>query len=192
MNVKINKDIIKALNPCKEGYDWYLKNGSTDLLDTLLRVNIVRPDWARWLFIRLMTVKQRRKIAIFAAEQALSIFEKKYPNDKRPRDAIEAAKTVLKRNTARNRKKAVAASAAAYAAAAAAAVSYAAYAADAAAAAADVGYAAYAADAVAYLVADAVAYAAADAATYAAADAARKEIQEKIIYKAVRILNSGK
>jgi len=32
------------------------------------------------------------KLAIFAAEQVIEIYEKKYPNDKRPREAIEAAK----------------------------------------------------------------------------------------------------
>jgi hypothetical protein len=35
-------------------------------------------------------------LAVFAAEQVLSIFEKKYPKDKRPRKAILAAKNYLK------------------------------------------------------------------------------------------------
>lgn len=36
-----------------------------------------------------------RKTAIFAAESVLHIFENKYPNDKRPRKAIAAAKAYL-------------------------------------------------------------------------------------------------
>ena len=36
------------------------------------------------------------RLAIYVAEQVLSIFEKKYPEDKRPREAIEAAKKWLK------------------------------------------------------------------------------------------------
>ena len=36
------------------------------------------------------------KLAIFAAELVIEIFEKEYPADKRPRAAIEAAKTYLK------------------------------------------------------------------------------------------------
>jgi hypothetical protein len=92
--------------------------------------------------------------AILCAESVLKYFENKYPNDNRPRKAIEAAKNYLKDPSAANKKVAYAA---AYAAAAADAAAYAA-----AAAAAD----AYAA--AAYAAADA----AADAAAYAAAAAA--------------------
>ena len=35
-------------------------------------------------------------LAIYAAELVIDIFEKEYPNDKRPRNAIEAAKNYLK------------------------------------------------------------------------------------------------
>ena len=143
--MKINKLMIKKLEPCADGYSWYLKNGTEDLLETLLKVNAHRPDYARWLFTRLMTVKQRREIAIFAAKLVLPIFEKRFPKDKRPREAIEAAVKVLKHDTEENRN-------AAYAAA---------YAADAAA---------NAADAAANAAANAAAYAA-----YAAYAAAKKE-----------------
>jgi hypothetical protein len=183
--MRITKEQIQVHNPCKDGLDWYLKNGSEDLLDTLLRVNTFNSSYARWLFTKLMTIKQNREIAIFSAEQVLHIFEKKYPNDKRPREAIEAAKAVLENDTAENRERArqarayAAAAAAAAAAYAAYAAAYAAYAAADAAAA----YAAAAAAAAAYAAAYA-AYAAADAAAYAA----RKQLQEKIIKKAVEIL----
>ena len=42
-------------------------------------------------------------LAIFAAKLTLGNFEKVYPNDKRPRLAIEAAKKVLKSDTKENR-----------------------------------------------------------------------------------------
>jgi hypothetical protein len=93
------------------------------------------------------------RYAIFAAEQVLGIFEGKHPDDKRPRQAIEAARRYLETPCD------------------AADAAYAAYAADAAAYAADAADAAYAA----YAAADA-AYAAAyaaGAAAYAAARAAR-------------------
>ena len=93
--------------------------------------------------------------AVFAAELVLPIYEKKYPEDKRPRQAIEAAKKCIIDPSPENKN--AAATAHAYAAVAA----YAAAAADAAYAAADAAYAAHV-----Y-----AAYAAADAAT-AAADAA--------------------
>jgi hypothetical protein len=68
-------------------------------------------------------------MAIFSAELVIDIFEKKYPQDNRPRKAIEAAKEWLKDPTDQNTASAAyAARAAAYAADAAA---YAAYAADA-------------------------------------------------------------
>jgi hypothetical protein len=108
--------------------------------------------------------------AILCAESVLSIFENQYPDDKRPRKAIEASKAYLQnKNTGAARAAAYAARAATYAAADADA----ARAADAADAAADAAYAArattYAARATTYA-ADAATYAA-YAATYAAADA---------------------
>jgi len=118
------------------------------------------------------------KMAIFAAELTLHIFEKKYPTDLRPRKAIEAAKAYLKARGVEQKKAADAvytATVAAYTAATTDATTTAAY------AAIDAAYAAHAAHAVADVdAADAatVAYAAtaADAATVAyaatAADAA--------------------
>ena len=194
--MKITKEQIKALNPCTDGYKWFLKHGSECLLTTLLAVDKPRTDWARWLYTQLMTFNQRREFAIFAAEQVLPIFEKKYPLDGRPRAAIEAAKAVLKNNTQETR--VVAANAAnaanaAYAAAANAAnaaaanAAYAAYAADAAAADAAADAADAAAAAAAYAANSAnSAYAAADASAYA-----RKEMQTTLIHKAVEILERG-
>lgn len=49
------------------------------------------------------TKKDSLKLAIFSAELVLKNFEKKYPNDKRPREAIKAAKKVLSKDTAKNR-----------------------------------------------------------------------------------------
>jgi hypothetical protein len=115
------------------------------------------------------------------AKRVLRHYEDRYPEDKRPREAIQAALKWAKDPTEANR---AAANAAYVAAAAAAAAAYAAdaaaYAADAANADAAYAAAAYAADAAAYA-ADAAnadaAYAAADAAN-AAADAAREKERE--------------
>jgi len=92
------------------------------------------------------------RLAIFCAERVLHLFEEKYPDDDRPRKAIEAAKSGNAAAADANAANAAAANAAAYAAAAAnAAAAAAAYAADAAnaaaAAAAAANAAAYAADA---------------------------------------------
>ncbi len=191
--MKITKEEIKALNPlnpCRSGWKWYLENQEEDLLKLLLNANNNNPADARWLFTKLMTKEQCIKIAIYSARQVLHIFEDKYPEDKRPRKAIESAENYLKDPSEENKKAAAyaayvpatyAAYAAAYAAYAAAYAAYAAY--------APATYAAAAADAAA-AAADAAAAAAAYAvyapATYAAY--AKKELQEKIIIEAVRIL----
>lgn len=77
------------------------------------------------------TKKDSVEIAIFAAEQVIHIYEKHYPNDGRPRKAIEAAKAWLKDPSEKNKnevvKSATYATQAAYEASQAA--SYAAYAA---------------------------------------------------------------
>jgi len=89
-----------------------------------------------WSDMKIVKIYEWKKedsvrLAIFAAELVIDIFEKKYPNDKRPREAIEAAKNWLKNPTAR------AAARAANAANAAANAVYAVDAVDAARAAAD-------------------------------------------------------
>ena len=134
-------------------------------------------DWANWLVARLLNSKDRIRYAIYAAEQVIEIYEKKYPDDTRPRKAIEAAKAVLKINNKANRDAAYAA----YAAANAANAAYAAYAAYAANAAAN---AAYAAANAAY--AASAAYAANDA--NAAAYDAKDEMKKKIILYGLKLL----
>jgi hypothetical protein len=109
--MKLTREMITAHHPCTDGLLWYDKHGCDDLRKTLIDVNVVNPRWASWLYIRLMSKPQRVELAIFAAEQVLPIFERKYTEDKRPFKAIEAAKNwLIKQNDA-----------AAYAAAAAAA-----------------------------------------------------------------------
>ena len=74
-----------------------------------------RPDWMLWAAKRLnlFTKKQSVKLAIIFAERVLPKFEAKYPEDKRPRRAIQAAKRWLKSPTKKNQSAAYDASAAA-------------------------------------------------------------------------------
>lgn len=172
---------LKELRACGDGVDWFKAQNETAIDKVCLALCADNhEDWANWLIVRFMTRKQKLKYAIYAAEQVLEIFEKQHPNDARPRQAIAAAKKVLKSNTKKNRAAAAAAAHAATHAATHAAAHAAAY--DAAyavyAAAYDAAYAAYAA---AY---DA-AYTAAHAATHAAA---RKEMYLKIIKYGLRIM----
>jgi hypothetical protein len=166
---KVTNELIKSLNPCKVRHDNYLKfytNKEYSKAQFLGLKNISHSD-KLWVAFRLMPKDNIRLACADIAESVLHIFEAKYPNDKRPRLAIEAA---------RRGNAVAAADAAAYAAANAAyAAADAAYAAAANAAA----YAAaYAAAAAADAAAAAAADAAADAAAYAGLDKAK---QEKLI-----------
>ena len=54
-------------------------------------------NWVEW------TKKDSISLAVFAADLVLENYELQYPDDKRPRNAIEAAKRVLKNNTTKNK-----------------------------------------------------------------------------------------
>jgi hypothetical protein len=154
---------LEEMNPCYEGLEW--ARGQRTLVKAW--ENCERPDWMFW-FLRKKSLLDKPtsvRLACIFAKDVLNIFEKKYPKDLRPRQAIEAALEYLENPTEKMRMKCKSAAAYAYAAAAAAAYAYAAaYAAAAAYATADAAdaaaaYAAYAADAAAANAADAAAYA---------------------------------
>ena len=158
------KEQLLALDPCRDGLQFAEACGFdfAKIYDTC-----DRGDWLIWLLRKANAIDKPQSVllACECAEHVLAIlYEKKYPKDKRPRLAIEAARNWANRPNEKNRK------AAAYAAAAADAA-----AADAAAAYAAAAYAAYAAADAAYAAADA----AADAA-YAAKSSEHKWQANKI------------
>ena len=155
--MKITKKWLKEQGACSGGVDWFMAFGKTDSVDVISGLlEAERFNWANWLIVRLLDRKNHIRYAIFAAEQVISIFEKKCPEDKRPRNAIDAAKAVLKKDTKETRAAAMAA----------------------ALAAGDVAYAAAAAAMAAALAAGDAAGAAAGAAAWAAAG---DEMKEKIV-----------
>jgi hypothetical protein len=176
--MKITLEWLEKERACSSGVEWFKaqkKSEHDEVINSLVEENLF--DWANWTIVRLMTHSQKIEYAIFAAEQVIDIFEKQYPDDKRPRNAITAAKKVCAHDTLETwdaaRDAAGAAGAAANAAYAAADSAYAA--ANAAYAAANSANAAYAAANAAY-------------AAYAAADSAKKKLQEKIIKFGLKIL----
>ncbi len=171
---KITLKYLKEVDACESGVKWWIRKGrpACPIKTITLLIQDNELNDANWITSRLLSRKNRIRYAVFAAEQVLHIFEKKYPSDKRPREAIEAAKVVIKEDNAKN--KAAAAYAAAYDAHAAA-YAHAAY-------AAAYAYAAYdAAHAAAY------AYAA-----HAAAYAARKDLKLKILEYGIKLLEEDK
>jgi hypothetical protein len=181
MKKTFTKDFIRDNSGCYDrtktaALDFMQVPGATVSAQEILESSISTKD-KYWFFAKkVFTKEQNQHLTIGVASIVLEVYEKKYPNDDRPRKAIKAAEdyladkiTIEELRSAR----AAAAAAASYAAAAAAADAAASYAAAAAAAAADA--AAYAAAAAA---ADAAAYAAA----YAAATLPEALLQYLILF----------
>jgi hypothetical protein len=200
--MKVTLKFLQQQNACQDGINSFKEvyGKSAELKDIILYAIKSKKrnylSYCNWLIVRKMSKKQGIQYAIFAAEQVINIYEKKYSEDKIPRKAIEAAKLVLKKNNKENRIKAKDAANAAYDAydAAYAAAAYAAYDAAYAAAANAANAAAYAAYDAAYAAAanaaNAAAYAAYDAydAAYDAANAAGIKMQSKIILNGIKII----
>jgi hypothetical protein len=101
----ITKEWLEEQKACASGIKRFLNQDKTDsieVLNTLISEDELAD--AVWLMLKLMDRRQKIKCAIFAAEQVLHIFDSRYPDDKRPRLAIEAAKKVLDNDTEENRK----------------------------------------------------------------------------------------
>lgn len=110
---KVSLWLLKKLHACKSGVEYWKSLPKEHREDPLwLMQHAIESDDeailkdANWLICRLFSDKNTQRYAVFAARQVLHIFEEKYPDDDRPRKAIEAAEAVIKRNTADNRKRA--------------------------------------------------------------------------------------
>ena len=169
---KITIEWLVEKNACQDGLDWFAKQGKEvepiPLLNLLIKKK--KLDWANWLIVRVMEYKQYVSYAVFAAELVIDIFEKEFPDDKRPRTAIEAAKKCIENPNDENKKEAARAA----------------------------GIAAYsAADSAAYWAAYWAAYRAANSAANSAACAEysaayRAKILKKILKYGIELLREGK
>ena len=182
---------IKKYKPCANSWESLLGKLPEDIdfdkpLDVKMLIGLVPVRDAVWALRCLENKPLCVEFAIMCAESVLHLFEEKYPTDKRPRYAIDAAKKWLSDQTGENRYTAAAAAANAADAAAYAAAYYAAHAAAAVDAAAAYAAAAYAA-AYAYAYA---AYAAAHAhdtynAAAAYANGAEREKQKQFLLELI-------
>jgi len=105
MRTRMPKEItprwLKAKGACLQesdpGVQWYQKQGDHSPVVLLAQLRAENHlDWANWLLVRLMARDQCVAYAVFAARQVLDIYEHAYPEDMRPRRAIEAAEACLK------------------------------------------------------------------------------------------------
>ena len=113
--MKITAEWLTQKRACFQGIAWFAaqtENDGAAVVKKLMAED--RYDWANWLICRLFDRRQRIQYAVFAAEQVLDIFEKKYPDDKRPRLTIEAARACVEDNSAAAAYHAAAAAVAAY------------------------------------------------------------------------------
>ncbi len=106
--MKITKAWIERWRPCGEAIKWIEKQDTEDvfeLIDRLRKSEVEdKYDWLYWAIPRLFKVKRNIvKFAVYCAELTLPIFEKEYPNDKRLRQAMQAAKNWIKNPTKKNR-----------------------------------------------------------------------------------------
>ena len=160
--MKLTLEMLKKYDACSPAIKRFKKETCDTVELAIKKMQLENLyEWCTWLLARILSRENKIRFAIFAARQVLGIFEKKYPKDARPRQAIEAAKKYLSDPSADAA--ATASWAAAYASMAATAASW---------AAADAAYASRAA---------------ATAASWAAADA-KEKMQKKIIACGMELL----
>ena len=104
--MKITKRWLNKHNACKEGIDWIKKQSNKDEIKVIEKLmTLDRFDWANWYIARRLSKTIKVKYAVYAAKQVLKIFEDKYPDDKRPREAIEAAEAYIKTHAKKQKPK---------------------------------------------------------------------------------------
>jgi hypothetical protein len=94
IGASINKEYLESLNPCKNRFDHYLTYYSNwqGSLEEFLDLSELTHEDKKWVFIRSIPREKLQLLAADFAERVLHIYESKYPNDDRPRKAIEAAR----------------------------------------------------------------------------------------------------
>lgn len=91
--MKINEAWLKEVSACSVGVKWFKNQEETDCIKVIKKlIKEDKLDWANWTISRALSKENKIRYAIYAAEQVIDIFEKVYPKDKRPREAIQAAK----------------------------------------------------------------------------------------------------
>jgi hypothetical protein len=96
MNITLK--FLESKNACKNLIIFFQEN-YIEIDDKSLISDLMAKEkytWVEWLIKRLLTKDDFIRTIIFLAEQVLYLLESKYPNDNRPRLAIEAANEAAK------------------------------------------------------------------------------------------------
>ena len=104
MRTRITLKYLNNINACEGGIKYYNMLGETNLFKLIEKgIEDSKFDYCNWLIARCMSRKQCLMYALHAAESVLHLYEDKYPNDNRPRLAIESVKAVIRRDNKKNR-----------------------------------------------------------------------------------------
>ena len=95
---KSDLQFLRKNHACKSGMAW-LKKGKYESFSQAW-TDCENSLWMLWLLEKkkLLDKKTAMRLAIIFAKDVLPIFEAKYPDDRRPRKAIEAVESYLKTN----------------------------------------------------------------------------------------------
>ena len=78
--MKITLDWLKGKNACSEGISWFKNQKESEGIDVIKSLmKDKKYQWVNWTIVRLMVHSDQIKYAIYAAENVLDIYEKKYP-----------------------------------------------------------------------------------------------------------------
>jgi len=97
----INKKYLKSLKPCEDRWRNYLTHYSDfegEIID-FLTLNELSVEDKMWVCLRLETLPLNviQEFGFRCAEKVLSNFESKFPDDNRPREAIQIARKVVQK-----------------------------------------------------------------------------------------------
>ena len=105
--MNISARLLKKMGACGVGVDWFRENygaktvNAVDALRLSLKQN--KHSDCNWFLSTALNRENKIRYACYAAKQVLEIFEEQYPNEKRPRQAINAALKCIKNDTDKNR-----------------------------------------------------------------------------------------
>ena len=104
--MRVTKNWLVKHNACSDGMSFVNEHkliGTDECYFIRQLVKLDKREWALWLLARRLDRKDRIRFAVYCAKDVLPIYEDTYPNDGRPRKAIEAAEACIADNTKKNR-----------------------------------------------------------------------------------------
>ena len=93
----ITKEWLVKNGACEEGIEWFKAQGTQDTKELLKKAVKDDATYCIKFFIeKAFNKDQSVKLAVYSARLCLENFERKFPDDDRPRKAIEAAENWIK------------------------------------------------------------------------------------------------